>query len=391
MKRSSTFHWFQRFTASVLLIVYLAGCTHMPTGEKAFDSFDSCFASNLGLAAAGGIGAGLLSTQLAKQFTDNKSKAKTIGVVTGVAATTMIAMTAWRKCAAVYNKSEPVVSAPESQPVQPKADVRRKPGLNLDRLDVKVEGNENDPPVPEFDFSYVAEDAAAKDIPATFRHKVEIVRFKADDNDKLILANAQGDALLDSAGNPIPLNAANKMPRERLHWVTIAEEGKDDYVEDVIIQQGQRTSYRHKLLIPSRAQLPLPLPVPMRYTLTIEAGQQKSSRTVDFALLGTAERPKRYSSGVAMQSDKGKLKDMKASGSAGSELTATHQAKRKVQLSDQAGPAGKPAGFLTANTKVRIEDRTQIKLRNKLVDWLKVSSESGKGGWAPASEFAETK
>ena len=30
-------------------------------------------------------------------------------------------------------------------------------------------------------------------------------------------------------------------------------EGKDDYVEDVVIQQGHRASFRHKLQIPPRA------------------------------------------------------------------------------------------------------------------------------------------
>lgn len=85
------------------------------------------------------------------------------------------------------------------------------------------------------------------------------------------------------------------MPRERLHWVTIAEEGRDDYAEDVVIQQGNRAGFRHKLQVPPRAQLPLPLPVPMRYTVTVEVDQFKSARTVGiFALLGTGERPKRF-------------------------------------------------------------------------------------------------
>ena len=284
--------WFRRSSAGVVVIAYLAGCTHMPSGEKAFENFDSCFAANLGLAAAGGVAVGALGAYFAKNAGGASSSAATaIGTTAGVAAASAIAMTAWRKCAAVYNKSEPVARAGETRPPESQAG---KAALNLERLEVRVDGTENDPPTPEFDFSFFTGNPASKDIKAKFRHKVEIVRFRAGDNDKLVLADAKGDALLDDSGKQIPLEAAIRMPRSRLQWVSIAEEGKDDYVEDVVIQQGQRMSYRHKLLVPPRDKLPLPLPVPMRYTLSLEAGNMKSVRAVDFAILGTGERPKRY-------------------------------------------------------------------------------------------------
>ena len=301
MKRETCAQLFRRLIGSVVLLAYLASCTHLPSGQKAFDSFEQCIAGNLGLAAAGGVAVGALGKALVKQVTGDRNTQNAVGVTAGVAAAVMIGLTAWRKCAAVYNTSEPIAqsaSAPPPPPL-PAAAERRSPGLNLSRLEVRVEGSENDPPIPEFDFAYVAADAAAKDIKARFRHKVEIVRFKADDNDKLILADAKGDTLRDSAGKTIPLEAAVRMPRDRLHWVTIADDGKDDYVEDVIIQQGQRASYRHKLQIPPRAQLPLPLPVPMRYSVTVEVDLFKSALAVDFTLLNTGERPKRFAAAVA--------------------------------------------------------------------------------------------
>lgn len=276
MQRQIRARWCTRITASLVLVTYAVGCTHMPGGDKAFDSFDSCFASNLGLAAVGGVGVGMLSAKLTRG--SGKSSSTALGAAAGIATATMIAMTAWRKCAAAYNTSQPVAQQPASQAQLP---ATRQRSLDLDRLEVRVEGSENDAPVPEFDVSYFAADTGARDIRARLRHKVEIVRFTPDDNDRLVLADARGEAMRDAGGNTIPLEMAGKIPRERLQWVTIAEEGKDDYVEDVVIQQGARTSYRHRLQVPPRDQMPLPLPVPMRYTLTVEADGMRATRTVD--------------------------------------------------------------------------------------------------------------
>ena len=33
--------------SATLLLVYTVGCTHMPSGEKAFDSFESCIGAKL--------------------------------------------------------------------------------------------------------------------------------------------------------------------------------------------------------------------------------------------------------------------------------------------------------------------------------------------------------
>ncbi|HEY8608623.1 MAG TPA: SH3 domain-containing protein [Noviherbaspirillum sp.] len=385
MQRPSRAQWCKRITASLVLVTYAAGCTHMPSGEKAFNSFDSCFASNLGLAAIGGIGVGVLSAKLTRGAGSSTSAA--IGATAGIATATMIAMTAWRKCAAVYNTSEPVAKAATAQQPLP---ANRQRQLNLDRLEVRVEGSENDPPIPEFDFTYYADDAAAKDIKARFRHKVEIVRFTPDANDKLVLADAKGEPMRDGSGNTIPLEMANKMPRDRLQWVTIAEEGKDDYVEDVVIQQGARTSYRHKLQIPPRDQMPLPLPVPMRYTLTVEADRLSSKRTVDFALLPASERPKRFTAAAAMNAGA-------AAGSATRSLapnasgTATHATKRKATLYSSSGAGRKVAGSLPKGAKVNVEERAEVSQKGKPVSWVKVVSETGKGGWLAESELVENK
>lgn len=388
MKHAHSWLWFWRTVAGVLLVTYSVACTHLPSGEKAFDSFESCFAANLGLAAVGGVAVGVVGAHLTQQMTGNASTGKKVGAVAGIAAAAMIAMTAWRKCGAVYNKSEPVRPAAEPRP-QPATSAPQKPRLTLDRLDIRVDGTENDPPVPEFDFSFFAENPAAKDIKAKFRHKVEIVRFKAGDDDKLILADEKGDAMLDKAGKEIPLAAAIRMPRERLHWVSIAEEGKDDYVEDVVIQQGQRTSYRHKLQIPPRAQLPLPLPVPMRYTLSVEADQMKTARVVDFAILGTGERPKRYGSRVYTDVGAGQSGAAAASSTSAAQGYAT---KRTATLFSDATPARKKVATLKKGTTVRIEDRAQATTtNNKQVEWVKVITDDGTTGWLPANQLSRSK
>lgn len=90
-----------RILAVFLLVTYAAACTHLPSGEKAFKSFDSCFAANLGLATVGGIGAGILATQLAGGLTGSHSAARNVGAAAGVAVGVMIAMKAWKNCAAV--------------------------------------------------------------------------------------------------------------------------------------------------------------------------------------------------------------------------------------------------------------------------------------------------
>jgi hypothetical protein len=371
----------------------------MPSGEKAFESFDSCFASNLALAAVGGAAVGALSNKLLKQWTGSSSSSA-VGVAAGIAAGAAIAMAAWRKCAVVYNKSEPVAKPAAAQASPPATAERRRAGMTLERLEVRLNGTENEPPVPEFDFTYYAENATAKDIKARFRHKVEIVRFMTTDDNKLVLADAQGKPLLDSSGKPIPLESANKMGRDRLEWVTIAEEGKNDYVEDVIIQQGQRMSYRHKLQIPPRAELPLPLPVPMRYALTVEADGLKSSRNVDFAVLGTGERPRRYSASAATNtgaSEAGSTdstvatRALKSSTTDAAKLVATHTTARAVSLYSDSGTKRKVVGNLKKGAPVRVDDRTEIKANNATVLWFKVTAEPAIVGWLPARDVTPIK
>lgn len=391
MKQANRGHWFRHIAASTVLVTYTAGCTHMPSGEKAFKDFDSCFAANLAIAAAGGIGVGLLSAHLSQQATSNKSTANAVGVAAGIAAATMIGMVAWRKCAAVYNTSQPIAPATVPHATHPEDRPPGVPRLSLDRLEVRVEGSENDPPVPEFDVSLATASPAAKDITAKFRHKVEIVRFMADQNDKLVLAGPKGEPLLDTAGKPIPLEAAIRMPRNRLQWVAIADAGKDDYVEDVVIQAGQKMGYRHKLNIPPRAQLPLPLPVPMRYTLTVEAEGMTSARTVDFALLGNADRPKRYVAAAGGASDvTGRsLKGNGAGALAG--FVATHATKHKVTLYDSAGTPHKTVATLKAGTRVQMDEQRAIAVHRISTLWFRISSETGVAGWVRSAELKKLK
>ena len=398
MKFRNGLHLFRRFIASLVLLAYCVSCTNLPSGEKAFDSFESCYAANLGLATIGGLGIGLLTREATKSITGNTAAANVAGISAGIAAGTLIGMKAWSKCAAVYNKSEQVTPTASQPPAQ--APGPRRTGPNLTRLEVRVEGNENDAPVPEFDFAYYNPDPAAKDIKAKIHHKVEIVRFMAGEGDKLYLADANGAALLDGNGKPIPIEAAGRTPRERMQWVTIAEEGKEDYVEDVVIQQGPRNSFRHHLQIPPRAKLPLPLPMPMRYTVTVETDTGKSSRSVDFAILGTNERPKRFVGGIAggLSNPAGNTAGSNTGANPGTNarslsgaFVATHTTKRQLGVFSDTGPARKLLATLKKGTKVMIDDRTTVVVNKRNIEWDHIKPENGNGGWAPASELAEIK
>ncbi len=375
------FHNLWRMVIALVLITYSVACTHMPSGEKAFESFESCFAANVGLATLGGIGVGVLSAKLVGGATGNASAAKTAGIAAGLAAGTMIAMHAWKKCAAVYNKSE--VVTPPTALSSTSSSAARTPALTLGKLDVRVAGTENDPPQPEFSYNFTATNPAAKDIKAKYRHRVEIVRFKMNDKDQMILANNQGEALLDKAGKEIPIEAAARMPRDQLAWEVIAEDGKNDYVEDVVIQQGQGALVRHKLQVPPRAQLPLPLPVPMRYTLTIEADNMSTSRTVDFFILSTANRPKLYAStGNAIGT-----RSLNTAPSQAATSAATAKTNRMTRLFNTPNRPRKAVGNLTKGTPVSILERTTAIINNRPEDWVNVGGPNGQSGWLPASHL----
>lgn len=376
-----------RILTVFLLITYSAACTHLPSGEKAFKTFESCFAANLGLATVGGIGAGILATQLAGGLTGSHSAARNVGTAAGVAVGVMIAMKAWKSCAAVYNKSEVVTPpTPTARPSTSGTATTQTPRLSLDSLKVRVDGTENDPPQPEFALSYLAASSATRDIKAKFRHKVEIVRFTSTDDNKMILADNSGNAMHDSAGKTIPLEAAARMPRSQLAWVSIAEDGRDDYIEDVVIQQGASAIYRHKLQIPPRAQLPLPLPVPMRYTLAIEADNMTTTRNVDFFILNTADRPKLYAASganaAANAATTPTTRSLKNSAPASGNDGGT-KTNRKVTLYSDTSAQRKSVGVLLKGITVTIEDRATAIINNKPSDWVKISSDKG-SGWLPA-------
>jgi hypothetical protein len=187
-------------------------------------------------------------------------------------------------------------------------------------------------------------------------------------------------------------------------WVTIAE-SKDDYAEDVVIQQGIRatiaTSCRY-LRFNCRAAAGA-----VRY-VTVEVEQFKSARTVDFALLGTGEQPKRFSA-VAEQSGGERQAPMAPQRSTGGGAQRSRARpggggsrakppphftariiKRRLR-SDEATAKRKSVGRLNKNTPVRVEERTEFKINNRTVEWVKVVTRTGAGGWLQGSELAEMK
>jgi hypothetical protein len=279
----------------------------------------------------------------------------------------------------------------------------REARLNLDRLEVKVGGTENDPPEPQFNFTYLAANSADKDIKARLRHKVELVRFKAGEGDQFFLVDSADQFLLDASSKPIPLDRANAMPRERLSWVTIALEGQEDYVEDVVIQQGASARFRHLLQMPNRQQLPVPLPLPMRYSLTVEAAGLSAIRSVDFALLKTAERPKLYAA-AAVRSAPAAIRAAPmvapiatpaaanpVSPTESSSPASSYKLKRANNLFSDTSPKRKVVGRLLLNAVVNIDESSEVITAGKPVTWVKVSATTGLSGWLPKSELMETK
>lgn len=393
MKKTARVGSFKRIVVGVVLVAYVAGCTHTPTGEKAFENFDQCIAANIGLAAVGGGVVGALSAAFTRKVSGSRGASNVVGAAAGIATAVMIGQSAWRKCAAVYSKSE--VTAVSAPPPVRQDSPHRPATLALDKLDVVVSGDEDTAPVPEFSFTHFADDPAAKDIKANLRHRVEIVRFMAGNDDRLVLADAHDRPLLDGSGNPIPLEMAHTLPRQRLSWTTIAEEGQQDYVEPMVIQQGASAG-KHHLKVPPRAQLPLPLPVPMRYTLTVEASGMKASRSVDFAILNGQNRPRRYYAPrvtAAVQSQPAvAVSQVSATRSVSvNEFVVTHTLKRTSRVYSDTGAKRKVLARLPARTGVRVEDEAQVRTGKRMSTWVKVVSQGGKGGWLPVTELKEVK
>jgi hypothetical protein len=404
--------------AMALIALHIASCTHLPSGQKAFNSFDECMAANIGLAGLGGLGAGLLTAAITKSVTGNKKAATAAGIAVGVASALGIGLSAWKKCAAVYSTSEPIVT--QATPAQVQA--RRNPGLNLDTVAVAVEGKDDTPPTPTFQFSYAAQDAATKDIKAQFRHKVEIVRFKAQADESVVIVDSQDRPIMED-GEAVLLYNAHKIKRDRLAWVAIAEEGKDDYVEDVVIQQGNSQKFRHKLMLPSREQLPLPIPVPMRYGVTVDVAGQKVAKSVDFLILPSEDRPKVYTaSGAAIRTasaapaapaaptppaEAPKREALVAtapvaappaapnvpapSSTDNSSFGGTHKMKRKVYLFSDTTPQRKPVIQVNVNAVVKVIERVDVPGNPRPMTWVKLATAQGAIGWVQVSEIAELK
>ncbi len=404
-----------RFWIGILTMIVFASqtvsCTHLPSGKKAFNSFDECFAANVGLATATGIGIGALTAIITKKATGDSGAAVGAGVVAGGASAAAIGVVAWRKCAAVYAKSEVIATQPLPAEVASASGPARPTGLWFDRFDMRVEGTDDTAPVPEYQYTYVAADPAAKDIPAKFRHKIEIARFTQTEDGRAVLADGNGKPLLDSAGRPIPYENAAKMPRDRLAWEPVVmTPGGTDFVEDNVIQQGTIKS-RFLLPMPTHTQLGLPLPMPMRHTVVIEVADQKPVRVVDFSVLPAAERPKLFSSAppanqVAFAqaptqvAGRGLPRAQPSNPAAAAPaplamnatdipFRATHAIKREVPVYSDSSAQRKIVGSLAARTPVRLEERSQVRIGERTTAWARIATQDGTGGWIRAKDLAE--
>jgi hypothetical protein len=428
MARINARFWIAVATATAF-IVQTFGCTHLPSGKKAFNTFDECFSANVALAAAGGIGIGALTALITQKATGNSGAATATGVAAGAASAAAIGIVAWRKCAAVYAKSEVVATQPLPADVAAATGPARPSGLWFDRFDTRVEGGDDTVPVPEYEYTYVANDAALKDIPVRLHHRIEIASFTQTEDKRMVVADASGKPLLDASGRPIPYEMAGKVPRERLAWEPILmNAGGSDFVEDNVIQQGT-TKAKFLIQMPTHTQLGLPLPIPMRHTVTIEVAEQKTARTVDFGILPAAERPKLFTSAppanqvasaqarnqvgaVAQRTNQAAAQapvQVAARGlpkaqsntvtaaapvslamnSTVSTFQPTHAVKREIPVYSDSSAQRKVVGNLAARTPVQIEDRSQTRSGDRTIAWVKVATRSGFAGWIRAKELTE--
>jgi hypothetical protein len=391
-----------RLIAATLLLTFSSACTHTAGGEKAFKSFDQCVASNLALAGVGGIGLGVFAAGLTAKLTGDRTAARKAGTAVGVGSAIAVGFIAWRKCAAVYSTSVVIEPAPTTPATNSGP---RNARLNLDTLQVSVTGSENDAPQPDFALTYLAKDPNEKDIKLRLRHKVETVRFKAGDDGALFLVNGSNNFLMDSQNKPVPLEKSNTIPRERLAWIAIALEGQEDYVEDIVVQQGPSARFRHQLQMPNREQLPVPLPLPMRYTLTVEAAEMRDVKTVDFAVLPSAERPKIYQPIGAAQSASKQVPRPAAAAtpvvaaapqdapkvSQSIEQQSGFKLKRTNTVYSDTSSKRRPVGRVLANTLVTIEETSEVVTAGRTSAWVKINAQNGPSGWLLKSELGEVK
>jgi hypothetical protein len=182
----------------------------------------------------------------------------------------------------------------------------------------------------------------------------------------------------------------------------------------------------------------------MRYTLTVEADSFKSARTVDFALLGTGGRPKRFAAAAAGAGVGGerapaapaprieehktapvvtppasvpaapaprieerkatpavtppatvpaapapRLEEPRAAPAAAAGFVATHTLRRDILIHDEASSKRKSIGRLTKDTPVRIEEPAGFNVTNRPKVWVKVVTRTGTAGWLQAGELEE--
>ncbi|MEP7085405.1 MAG: hypothetical protein ABI854_11750, partial [Betaproteobacteria bacterium] len=127
----------------------------------------------------------------------------------------------------------------------------------------------------------------------------------------------------------------------------------------------------------------------------------------DFALLGTGERPKRFSAtsgnpqpatpvpapALAAPVAPPARADAPAreTPAAIETFTATHTLKRGVPVYDEATARRKSTCRLIKDTPVRIESHAELSVNNRQVEWVKVVTGAGAGGWLQASELTEIK
>ncbi|MEO8136397.1 MAG: hypothetical protein ABI831_20775 [Betaproteobacteria bacterium] len=69
----------------------------------------------------------------------------------------------------------------------------------------------------------------------------------------------------------------------------------------------------------------------------------------------------------------------------------THRLKRTISVYNAATVRRKTVGRLNKDTPVIIEEHAELATNNRSVDWVRVSTKAGPGGWLPASELVEGK
>ena len=385
----------------------VGSCTHMPSGEKAFKTFDECIAANMLLSTGVAIGVGILTARA--------TRSGAAGGVAGGATAVVLLHTAWKRCGAVYARTTTVAETRretmvESGLVSPAASST----LVFEKFEGRIDQQGN---AISFDlaFAYIADNPEERDITSQIRHRLEIVRM-GESGGQLVLVDADGKPLLDARGQAVLVSAFRTVPPERLAYEVFYDRSDKE-----IIQQGSRT-IRHEL----PANVPnLQLPVPMRYTVTVTAGRFQGDQTLEYFLPEPAERPQSFAArkpaniialqgpapGPLMVASRGAAPLSTSGATAGTAssragaasaptvdtqggatpVTGKFLTKVAIAYYEAAG-APKALGRLPPNSLLEAEAQIAVSPKSgKPVQWLKVRTQQGLAGWVRKADVVELK